>query len=235
VTMDQPGGSAPPPPPAQQPPPPPPPQQGWQSTPTQPGPPPAGGGQPSGMPSWTNNLTDRSTPAGPGGVALADAPNRMIALFIDFIILGVVSYIVSALTTNILGDNYAGIFGIAFRTQSLIGAIVAVAIMLAVTGAYFVLLWTRMNGQTLGMRVMKIAVRDQATGGAVSMNQAITRWVFLGAPWAINALYGWSIGWLLSVLIFLYYVYLVYSIANDPLRQGLHDKQAKTVVAKLAA
>jgi uncharacterized RDD family membrane protein YckC len=233
--MDQPGGSAPPPPPAQQPPPPPPPQQGWQSTPTQPGPPPAGGGQPSGMPSWTNNLTDRSTPAGPGGVALADAPNRMIALFIDFIILGVVSYIVSALTTNILGDNYAGIFGIAFRTQSLIGAIVAVAIMLAVTGAYFVLLWTRMNGQTLGMRVMKIAVRDQATGGAVSMNQAITRWVFLGAPWAINALYGWSIGWLLSVLIFLYYVYLVYSIANDPLRQGLHDKQAKTVVAKLAA
>ena len=30
-----------------------------------------------------------------------------------------------------------------------------------------------------------------------------------------------------------YYIYLIYSIATDPMRQGLHDKQAKTVVAKI--
>jgi uncharacterized RDD family membrane protein YckC len=185
------------------------------------------------MPSWTANITDQSTIGGPGGTALSGAPARLIGLFIDFIILGIVAYIVNILTTSIFGDNYAGIFGFAYRQQSLIGAIVAVAIMLVVTGAYFVLLWTRMAGQTVGMRVMKISVRDQASGGAITMNQAITRWLFLGAPWAINALYGWSIGWLLSVLIFVYYVYLVYSIATDPLRQGLHDKQAKTVVAKV--
>jgi uncharacterized RDD family membrane protein YckC len=234
--MDQPGGGSPPPPPppGQQPPaPPPPPQQQWQSTPQQPAPPPPAGGQPSGMPSWTANLTDQSTIGGPGGVALAPAPPRLIGLFIDFIILGIISYVVSLLTTNIFGDNYAGIFGFAYRQQSLIGAIVAVAIMLAVTGAYFVLLWTRMDGATVGMRVLKTSVRDAATGGPITMNQAITRWVFLGAPWAINALYGWTIGWLLSILIFFYYVYLVYSIATDPLRQGLHDKQAKTVVVKV--
>lgn len=238
MSMDQPGGGTPPPPaqqPAAAPPPaaPPPPQQNWQSTPQPPAAPPPAGGQPSGAPAWTANLTDQSTIGGPGGVALSGAPARMIALFIDFIILGIISYIVSALTTNILGDNYLGLFGLGFKTQSLIGAIVAVAIMLAVTGAYFVLLWTRMGGATGGMKVMKISVRDQATGGPISMNQAITRWVFLGAPWAINALYGWSIGWLLSFLIFFYYVYLVYSIATNPTRQGLHDKQAKTVVAKV--
>ena len=187
---------------------------------------------PSGAPAWTANLTDQSTIGGPGGVALSGAPARMIALFIDFIILTIISYIVSALTTNILGDNYSGIFGFAYRQQSLIGAIVAVALMLVVTGAYFVLLWTRMGGATVGMKVMKISVRDQGTGGPISMNQAITRWVFLGALWAINALYGWSIGVLFSLLITVYYVYLVYSIATSPTRQGMHDKQAKTVVAK---
>src|SRR6188508_2973064 len=105
VTMDQSGGSAPPPPPAQQPPPPPPPQQGWQSTPTPPGPPPAGGGQPSGMPSWTNNITARGTIAGPGSVALADLPERIIAYVIDAIILGLIAFVVNMILGSILVET----------------------------------------------------------------------------------------------------------------------------------
>jgi uncharacterized RDD family membrane protein YckC len=229
-----PGGQPTPPSPQAPPPPPPEGQQGWQSAPQQPGPPPAGGGQPgSGMPSWTNNLTDRSTMSGPGGVALSDAPSRIIATFIDFFILGIVGFIVNMVTTNVLGDNYLGIFGLAYRTQSLIGALVTVALMLALTGIYFVYTWTRMGGQTIGNRVMKLSVRDAATGGPITQSQAITRWLFLGAPWAVNFLYGWAIGWLLSLAILAYYIYLLYAIANDPMRQGLHDKQAKSVVAKI--
>ena len=220
-------------PPAPQAPPPPPPQQGWQSTPQPPGPPPAGGGQPGGMPSWTNNLTDRGTMAGPGGIVLADGPSRFIALFIDFIIIGIIGFIVNTITTSVLGDNYLGIFGLQYRTQSLLGAIVTVVILLAVTGAYFIYMWTRMGGATDGMRVLKLSVRDAATGGPITQNQAITRWVFLGAPWAINFLYGWGLGLVISIVILVYYIYLVYSISTDPMRQGLHDKQAKTVVAKI--
>src|SRR3954452_8870227 len=132
--MDQPGGPNMP--PGQQPPPPaappPPPQQNWQSTPQQPGPPPMGGGQPnSGMPSWTSNLTARGTMAGPGGVALADAPSRFFALVIDFIILGIIGAILNAVTTAIFGDTlFGGIFG-SIKTQSLIGAIITVALLLA--------------------------------------------------------------------------------------------------------
>ena len=37
----------------------------------------------------------------------------------------------------------------------------------------------------------------------------------------------------ISLLVLVYYIYLTVSIAQDPLRQGLHDKQAKTVVVKL--
>jgi uncharacterized RDD family membrane protein YckC len=182
------------------------------------------------MPSWTSNLTAQNTIAGPGGVALADAPARVIAAVIDFIALGVVGFIVNVFTTSIFGENLFFI-----RVQSLIGSIVTVIILLAVTGAYFIYSWTRLNGATLGMRLMKLSVRDQATGGPITMNQAITRWVFLGAPWAINFFYGWSLGFIISVLVLVYYIYLLVSIAQDPLRQGLHDKQAKTVVAKLAA
>jgi uncharacterized RDD family membrane protein YckC len=186
------------------------------------------------MPSWTNNLTDRSTPAGPGGVALADAPNRIIALVIDFVILGIIGFIVNTISTAVLGDQFVFLGVSSGKYPSLISSIVAVLAMLVVVGAYFVLLWTRMDGATVGMRVLKLSVRDAATGGPINQSQAITRFIFLGAPFALEFFYGWGIGIIISLLVLAYYAYLVYSIANDPMRQGLHDKQAKTVVAKLA-
>jgi len=188
------------------------------------------------MPGWTNNLTARGTIAGPAGVPLADATQRFIAIVIDFFILAIVGAILNALTTSIFGDTLlGGIFGTSIKTQSLLGAIITVVLLLAVSGAYFIYLWSRMNGQTLGSRVLKLSVRDQANGGPITMNQAITRWAFLGAPWAINFLYGWGLGWIFSLAVLIYYLYLIYSVAQSPMRQGLHDVQAKTVVAKLAA
>lgn len=192
------------------------------------------GSMPSGMPGWTTNLTARGTIAGPAGVPLADATQRFIAIIIDFFILAIVGAILNALTTSIFGDNLLGIFGGTFKTQSFLGAIITVVLLLAISGAYFIYMWTRMNGQTLGSRVLKLSVRDQANGGPITINPAITRWVFLGAPWAINFLYGWGLGFIFSLVVLIYYLYLIYSVAQSPMRQGLHDVQAKTVVAKLA-
>ena len=192
-----------------------------------------GGGQ-QGMPSWTNNLTARNTIAGPGGVALADATTRFIAAFIDFLILGVIGFIVNTISTSLFGDNFV-LFGFvgATKVPSLLSSLIAVVIMLVVGGAYFVFQWSRMQGQTVGMKVMKVAVRDAATGGPITQNQAITRWLWFAAPFALEYFYGWAIGLIISILVLVYYIYLIYSIANDPMRQGMHDKQAKTVVAKI--
>lgn len=221
----------------QTPPPPPPPpagSPGWQSTPQPPGPPPMGGGQPgSGMPGWTSNLTQQGTMPGPGGVALADAPQRIIAAFIDFIILGIIGYIVNTIMTGILGDNYLGFIGLTYKTPSLISSLVTVVILLAVTGAYFIYMWSRMGGATVGMRLLKLQVRDQASGGTITQSQAITRWIYLGAPWALEFFYGWTLGLIVSLAVLVYYIYLVVSIGQSPMRQGFHDKQAKTVVAKV--
>lgn len=231
MTMDQPGRDPNAPPPSDTPPQTPPPQQSWQSTPQQPTSPPPGPSG-SGTPSWTSNITASGTIPGPGGVALADTPNRIIAAVIDFIILGVIGFIVTALTTSILGDNFGGIFGGSFRVPSLLSSIAAVALMLVVSGAYFIGMWTRMNGATVGMRVLKLTVRDAASGGPITQQQAINRWLLLGAPYALSFFYGWGIGFIISVLILVYYIYLLVTVAQSATRQGMHDQYAKTVVAK---
>jgi uncharacterized RDD family membrane protein YckC len=187
-----------------------------------------------GAPSWSNNLMARGTIAGPGGLALADATSRFIAAFIDYVILGIIGYIVNTVTTSVLGDNLLGFLGLVYKTQSLIGALITVVVMLAISGAYFIGTWTRMNGATVGMRVMKLAVRDVATGGPITQQQAINRWLVFGAPYAL-AWFQWSIiGLILSIAVLVYYIYLMVTISQNPMRQGFHDLYAKTVVAKLA-
>lgn len=221
-------------------PPPPPPAQGWQSTPQPPGPPPMGGGQPagSGMPTWSSNITARGTITGPAGVALADMPDRIIAYIIDAIILAVIGFIINAILGSFLTETRTDfILGvpIVVRGPSMIAQILGVLISLAISAAYFVYMWTRMNGQTIGNKVMKISVRDAATGNVMPQNQAINRWLTIGLPGALSLAYVIPLfGLIVSILVLVYYIYLIVTTAQSPTRQGWHDKFAKTVVAKLA-
>ena len=231
------------PPPAEAPPPtepaPPPPQQSWQSQPQQPAPPPPAGGQPpsSGMPSWTSNITTSGTIAGPAGTALADIPNRLVAIFIDGIILGIIGAIVNAIVTPILGERlFGGVFGFEVVVPSLLSSIVVVAIVAAVSAGYFIYMWTRMDGATIGMRVLKLRLADAPSGGPVSQQQAINRWLLLGLPIALSQFFYWGIiGWLIWLAVIGWYIYLLVTTAQSPTRQGFHDTYAKTVVIKLAA
>ena len=195
-------------------------------------PPPSGGG----MPSWTNNLTARGTKPGPGGVALADFTDRAIAAVIDFFIIGIIGVIVSMIMTGILGDNSVTLFGVvvptAIKSPSPVSSLATVVVMLVVSAGYFVGMWTRMNGATVGQRVMKLSVRDAASGQMMTQPQAINRWLVLGAPFALSSIYGWGIGFILSIVLFVYFLYLVYTTASSATRQGFHDTFAKTVVAK---
>ncbi len=191
-----------------------------------------GGQPPSGMPSWTNNLTARGTKPGPGGVALADFTDRAIAAFIDFLILGIIGAIVASIMTGILGEELlGGIFGVSVKVPSLMSSLATVVVMLIISAAYFVGMWTRMGG-TVGYKVMKLSVRDASTGQPVSQGAAINRWLLLGAPAVLSSIYGWGIGLILGIVVFVYYLYLIYTTASSPTRQGLHDTYAKTVVAK---
>ena len=89
-----------------------------------------------------------------------------------------------------------------------------------------------MNGQTIGDRLFKLSVRDVATGGVISQNQAIYRWGALA--WPNIAYFLPFFGFLISLAGLAWYIFLLVTTAQDPIRQGWHDKFAKTVVAKLA-
>lgn len=186
------------------------------------------------MPSWTNSMMAQGTIPGPGGVALASTPNRFVAALIDFIILGIVGFIINTISTSILGDNFLGFLGFAtVKVPSLLSSLLTVVVMLAISGAYFIYQWTKMGGSTVGMRVMKLSVRDSTSGGPITQQQAINRWLLFGAPFAIDYFYGWGIGFIIAIAVLVWYIYLAYTIAQSPTRQGFHDTFSKTVVAKI--
>ena len=164
------------------------------------------------------------------GVGRSDRSDHCV---IDAIILGIVGWIIGTIMLTVLGDNFGGIFGINVRVHNLVSALATAALTAVVSAAYFVGMWTRMGGATVGMRVMKLSVRDASTGQPVGQSAAISRWLFLAAPTAIATIYVWgAIGLLVALAVLGYEIYLLYTTANSPTRQGFHDVQAKTVVAK---
>jgi hypothetical protein len=77
---------------------------------------------------------------------------------------------------------------------------------------------------------------NAADGAALTWNQATTRWAFLFGPSVLNSLFpnAAGAGGLVGLVVFAYYIYLLYTAATDPRKQGFHDKQASTlVIAKI--
>jgi uncharacterized RDD family membrane protein YckC len=242
---DQPGGGAPPPPgqppqapPPGQPPQAPPPQapspqappaQNWQSTPQQPGPPPAAGGQPSGMPSWTSNLTDQRPVAGPAGLFYADVPNRSIAIVIDVVAMVIVYFIIGVITLAIFGQNLG--FGVTIvSTTSLL---VQWLIGQAIWAAYFIFLWVSQRG-TIGMKLLGLQIGHETDGRTITYQQAVYRYAVLFGPNLVLQLLAAFVPGL-GILGFLGLVWLIYvliTIAQSPTKQGIHDRYAHTMIVK---
>jgi uncharacterized RDD family membrane protein YckC len=187
------------------------------------------------MPSWTANITDRNTIAGPAGTALGSVGERIVALIVDQIILFVIGFVLAAIFGSIFvetrTENFFGV-PVQVTAPSPLGNILVTLILIGLSAGYFIYQWTRMNGQTIGMRLFKLSVRDHDTGGVISQNQAIYRWGALA--WPNIAYFLPFVGFLVSLLGLAWYIFLLVTTAQDPQRQGWHDKFAKTVVAKMA-
>ncbi len=190
----------------------------------------------SSMPSWTANITDRNTIAGPAGTALGSVGERVVAIIIDQFIVGIIGFVLFAILGNFFTTTTTQntIFGpISVQTVSPLGNLVVTVILIVISAGYYVGQWTRMNGQTIGMRLFKLSVRDAATGAVVSQNAAVYRWLALA--WPVLAYWLPIVGLIIWLLGIAWYIFLLVTTAQDPMRQGWHDKFAKTVVAKLAA
>ena len=169
-------------------------------------------------------------PGPTAGIAYADLPIRIGAYLIDGVILGIGIVIVYTILASVLLFGGAGL---------LVFALIAGLISLAASAVYFVYTWTTMKASP-GQRMLGLMTVNEADGSALTQNQAITRWAVLSGPWIIgfvfNQVYSYSIfGLLVSLAGLGWTVYLLYTTANDPKRQGFHDKYAKTVVVKPVA
>ncbi len=193
----------------------------------------------SGLPSWTSQLTSTAPVAGPAGLYYADVPNRSIAYIIDAIILGIVNLIVGAVLAGIglnafsVDLNATTITGL-LSYNPIVGLIQAV-IFAAISGAYFIYTWTAMRGSP-GQKVLGMQVGNAADGKTLTTDQAIKRWLALGAPFgiaqALNPLPG--LGILIGLAAFVWFIALLVTTAQSPTKQGLHDQYAGTVVVKAA-
>ncbi len=202
--------------------------------------PPDGGAEPASQ--WSSAAAAQPVP-GTAGFVYADVPNRIFAYIIDAILLFIVSFIAGLVlyaivgppTTATINQDATDLGNLATINVNWLSALLGAVLSTAISAAYFIYTWTSMRG-TPGMKLLGMQVGDEKNGATLSMDQAIKRWIFLGAPLGlISALAGVStIGLVIGLLGFLYLIYLLVSTAQSPTKQGFHDKQAGSVVVKAA-
>lgn len=176
---------------------------------------------------------------GTAGFVYADVPNRAIAYIIDAIILAIVSVIIGivlgavGLAATSINPNPTGLDDLI--QYNWIGGIVSAIVFTAINGAYFIYTWTTMRG-SLGQKVLGMQVGNAADGATLTTDQAIKRWIALGAPFgiaqALNPLPG--LGLIIGLAALVWFIALLVTTAQSPTKQGLHDQYASTVVVKAA-
>ena len=188
------------------------------------------GQQPGGYPA-----PGKQAPPGAPGV-VPEWWERYLARFLDCLIFGVIYWILSAIVTAMfLSSAVAGIgsgYGLSYGFY----AVLAIGYVLigVLFGGYDVFMHSR-KGQTLGKMALK--TRLVSMDGSPPEQAALIRRAMLypAAPYVITGLLLFVpflslLGWL--VLIATVAVFAV-PILTDPLRRGLHDKQASTIVVKV--
>jgi uncharacterized RDD family membrane protein YckC len=218
--------------------PPPPPEPQAPLPPAEGGPPSAPAAQPGQSPAWAQNAQNWRPPevaAGPAaGIAYADLTNRIIAFIIDGVILVIVGFVVNLvlLTTFIAAIVTTG------SALFLLLSVVVLVVDVLLAGIYFVYTWTNMKASP-GQRILGMMTVNEADGAALTFNQALARFVIMFAPGYVASLasnvIGGVLGLILSFVGLAWTIYLIYTTANDPKRQGFHDHYASSVVVKPVA
>jgi uncharacterized RDD family membrane protein YckC len=165
----------------------------------------------------------------PMGLIYGDVLNRSVAYIIDVILIGILNFIVFM---------FLGVFLLAGGDVVNVGTnwffiIVTSLIGLAISGAYFIGLWTRRRA-TIGMSVLALQVGNESNGATLTTQQAVIRWLLLGAAFTIAQAFT-PVGFLSAIVglaAFVWFLALLYTTWSSPTKQGLHDRYAHTMVVK---
>ena len=145
----------------------------------------------------------------------------------------VIAYIIDAIILGILGIV---VLGIIVNDVTIVGSIIRAVIYAVLGFLYFGYTWTAWKASP-GQRILGLMTVNAADGAALTWNQATMRWAFLFGPSILNSLFqlGGGLSSIVNLIVLVYYIYLLYTTATDPRKQGFHDKQATSlVIAKTA-
>ncbi len=164
-------------------------------------------------------------------------PNRIFALIIDVIVLAIIGVVVGAVLGAIIGPVYDVKLDLNNAQVSVntnyFALIVSLVVTMAVSAAYWIYSWTHLRA-SLGQKVLGMQVGNFPDGKTLTQDQAIRRWIALGGVFPIAQVVNQvpALGTLISLAILVYVIYLLYSTAKSPTKQGFHDKFANSVVVK---
>ena len=199
----------------------------------------AGGqwGQQGKAPDWAQQAQGwrpAEVAVGPAaGITFADLTTRIIAIIIDFVILGIVGFVINLILLTAFLATIISTGSILFLLLSVV--VLVIDVLLA--GIYFIYTWTNMKASP-GQRILGLMTVSEADGSALTFNAALARFVIMFAPGYVASLASTIIPGLLGLLLsfagLAWSLFLIYTVANDPKRQGFHDHYAHSVVIKQA-
>jgi uncharacterized RDD family membrane protein YckC len=175
-----------------------------------------------------------STPvAQTSGFVYADVPNRAIAYIIDSILVFVIIVLISIILAAV-GLATSSVSGTTVTTNY-VASLVAAILGLVASGAYFVYMWTSQRA-TIGMRLLGMQIGNAGDGATLTTNQAIRRFLAVSGPGILVQVFSPipAIGGLLGLVAIGWVIFLIYTTAKSPTKQGWHDIFANTQVVKAA-
>ncbi len=160
----------------------------------------------------------------PGAPAIRFAGTlpRVLAWWLDAIIVGIGAGIVAGIT-----GGFAG----AATGDATMAAAVTTVVFMGLQLLYFVGFWTGTGRATPGMRLFNLQVGNAADGRTLTRNQAVIRWAALGLPLQALALLPPPISSIGAIAALWELVLLVTTILS-PTKQGLHDRWAGSAIVQ---
>lgn len=180
----------------------------------------------------TQNITSTTRTPGPAGFYYADVPNRIIALIIDVIVLGVLGLLLAQLLGGLL--NRPGALDASGGGLNVIPFLIVMLLELGISFLYFGYLWVTLRA-TVGMKLLGLQIGDEADARSIRWNQAVIRWLIVGIASMLTSTAAFVpslVGMILTVVGATWLLMLLYGIAQSPTKQGLHDRYAHTILVK---
>ena len=162
-------------------------------------------------------------PSAVAGYKLAGVGSRVVAWFLDNILIAFLAVVVSAIVFAIVGGAF---LGDRFATSAM-----SAIIFTGIEFLYFVGFWTGGSGATPGMRLLKLRLVAANGGASLDIGPAVIRWLAFGAPLVILSILE-PTSTIASYALLIWFVALLVTTGMSPTRQGLHDRWAGSSVVQ---